>query len=248
MERIKLAIERARESAVQRQDGNVGAGEPPPGGSSSVRSPASPPRVAHQAPLAETQTRRLPLSAIGVLLAGLVLGAGYWLANRSDARPAPAPAGLTASPSAGVAAAPVQPIANLPAPAPPAPAEPSREMLTDQVQTAVEAWRQAWSARDMVAYLGAYSDTFVPSDGSTREAWLRGRYRNVGGRDAIDVTVRDLNIESVDASRARVSFVQDYVSGGLREMNRPKTLDLARADDGRWRIIAEWQGKELPAR
>jgi hypothetical protein len=88
----------------------------------------------------------------------------------------------------------------------------------------------------------------VPSDGSTREAWLRGRYRNVGGRDAIDVTVRDLNIESVDASRARVSFVQDYVSGSLREMNRPKTLDLARADDGRWRIIAEWQDKELPAR
>lgn len=235
MERIKLAIERARESAVQHQDGIVGAGEPLPGGASSVRSPASPPRVAHQVPVADTQTRRLPLSTIGVLLAGLVLGAGYWLANRSDARPAPVQE-------------PAPAIAELPAPAPPAPAEPSREMLTDQVQTAVEAWRQAWSARDMVAYLGAYSDTFVPSDGSSREAWLRGRYRNVGGRDAIDVQVRDLNIESVDASRARVSFVQDYVSGSLREMNRPKTLDLARADDGRWRIIAEWQGKEPPGR
>jgi ketosteroid isomerase-like protein len=134
------------------------------------------------------------------------------------------------------------------APAVPVSVEPSREVLARQVEAAVEGWRQAWSSRDMVGYLAAYSESFVPADGTTREAWMSSRYRNVGGRDAIDVAVRDLKIESIDPVRARVSFVQDYVSGSYREMNRPKTLDLARSPEGRWRIIAEWQGKEKPQR
>ena len=116
-----------------------------------------------------------------------------------------------------------------------------------QVVAAVEAWRQAWSKRDMTTYLGSYSEAFTPPDGMSREDWIASRYRNVGGRKSIDVQIQRLLVLTPEEGRARVSFLQDYTSGGLRELKRPKTLDLVRGADDSWRIVGEWQGNPPPA-
>jgi hypothetical protein len=118
--------------------------------------------------------------------------------------------------------------------------------LKDQVVAAVETWRQAWSKRDMTTYLDAYSDAFTPSDGVSREDWIASRYRNVGGRKSIDVQIQRLLVLTPAEGRARVSFMQDYTSGSVRELKRPKTLDLVKGADNRWRIVGEWQGDPPP--
>jgi hypothetical protein len=121
-------------------------------------------------------------------------------------------------------------------------------VLAAQVEAAVEAWRMAWAQRDMVKYLDAYSGTFAPSDGVSRQDWLASRYRNVGGRPSIEVGIRKVTVDELSPTRARVSFVQDYASGSVRETGQPKTLDLALEADGRWRIVGEWSGKAPPLR
>ncbi|AOW14379.1 hypothetical protein LPB72_03445 [Hydrogenophaga crassostreae] len=127
-------------------------------------------------------------------------------------------------------------------------AEPAKPLLPlkDQVEAAVETWRQAWSKRDMKTYLGAYSEAFTPQAGMSRADWTASRYRNVGGRKSIDVQISDLQIEALGDDQARAHFLQDYTSGSTREKQLPKTLDLVRNADEQWRIVGEWQGDPPP--
>lgn len=142
-----------------------------------------------------------------------------------------------------VAAVPVHPVDELTA----VPARPVDEVAVvparrvDDVTKAVEAWRQAWSARDMKNYLAAYSETFTPQ-GMSRKAWIANRHRNVGGRKSIEVQISNQEVQFQGDGRVRVSFLQDYVSDAVRETGQPKTLDLVMEDDGQWRIVAERQG------
>lgn len=98
----------------------------------------------------------------------------------------------------------------------------------------------------MTAYLDAYGQAFTPPAGMSRKVWIASRYRNVGGRTSIDVQIKDLQVLILDDDRARVSFLQDYTSGTTRETAQPKTLDLVRDADDRWRIVGEWQGDPPP--
>lgn len=178
------------------------------------------------------------------VLVVLTAGAAYWV-GKSGAGERQDPAAVRVAavppqqsrvePAPAVSATPVEP-----APQPPA-VSPS-----DAVVASVEAWRQAWSSRDMPGYLAAYSDAFLPPGGQSREAWVASRHRNVGGRKAIDVQVSNLQVWFQGERLARASFLQDYASGGLREARQPKTLDLVKEADGQWRILAEWQGEPPP--
>ena len=118
--------------------------------------------------------------------------------------------------------------------------------LADQVARAVESWRQDWSARNMMAYLDHYSEAFTPADGVSRRDWIASRYRNVGGRTSIEVQIKDLQVITLGHDRVRVGFLQDYAAGSYHEIAQPKTLELVRGPDDRWRIVGEWQG-EPPA-
>lgn len=157
-----------------------------------------------------------------------------------DSTPPPTPVVTdTVSPSIAASAAPT----DVPA------AEPKPVLMPadEQVKRTVEAWLEDWAARDMMAYLDHYSESFAPADGVSRRDWIASRYRNVGGRPSIEVRIHDLKIETLSNDRARVSFLQDYASGSYRESAQPKTLDLVLEADDRWRIRGEWQGKPPPA-
>lgn len=265
MERIKLAILKAREAAVQQRQERPHAilgGSAPLSAAAMAALPDR--RANHASKHAESKhgSRALVVSLV-LGLAALIV---FW-AVKSDTRAAPMSAAMqaVAAPAPHVAVlAPALPVE----PGPPAdtrraipasavlpafaagktePAHPPGPSQDHQVVAAVEAWRQAWSQRDMTTYLGAYSDAFTPPDGVSSEDWIASRYRNVGGRKSIDVQIQRLQVLTRGAGRARVSFLQDYSSGNVRELGRPKTLDLIKGADNRWRIVGEWQGDPPPA-
>lgn len=257
MERIKFAILKAKETAIQR-----GQDQPPVALGVSPSLPATAMAASqvrgagHSGGHVQPRRRSWPLA--GAVLFGLAAVAAVWVLKRET--------GATSMPFAMQAEAAPVPVATpgqsgepaLPANgrravaesagAPAVAAVPTDTSLAtvppqdDQVVAAVEAWRQAWSKRDMSTYLGAYSDAFTPPDGMSREDWIASRYRNVGGRKSINVQIQRLLVQTPAEGRVRVSFLQDYRSGSLRELGQSKTLDLVKGTDNRWRIVGEWQG------
>jgi hypothetical protein len=254
MERLSIAISKARETSAQLRQGQpqtaMGGASPPPG-------------AATAAGHADGKPWYLTLAV--PLLLGLAAVMAFW-AMRSG------PGAMSESAAAQVEPPPAQQVAMLTTPPPPLakPVDPagansvvpvSAEVpaaagviepdkppvsVNDQVATAVEVWRQAWSTRDMNTYLGSYSEAFKPPAGLSREEWIASRYRNVGGRKSIDVQIKDLQVLTVEDGRARVRFLQDYTSDSFRETEQPKTLDLVRDADDQWRIAGEWQGNPPP--
>ena len=136
-------------------------------------------------------------------------------------------------PEAPMAKAPTRAALELPPAAP----QQSEEAQLNQV---LEDWRQAWLSRDVEAYLGHYSDNFVPQGGQTRPAWAEARRKNIAARTSISIEVRSLQIERVDDQRVRLAFLQDYAAGSYREVARPKVLELVR-EGPIWRIVSERQ-------
>jgi hypothetical protein len=268
MERIKLAIEKARDSADQLRaghpDGKVH--EPSPLFKSATAFDAGLQAGGPEGPV-QAKPRGVWWPTL-LLLGGFSVGAAWFLTGfgagtepshpsaGTSASAAPAPSAAVALPpqpaalvqpgaTDGSSSASVVPPSVVVGAVAPAAASASSEA---EVAAAVEAWRSAWAARDMVSYLDAYSRAFVPSGGVSRQDWVASRYRNVGGRSSIEVVVRNVEIEALTEDSARVSFLQDYVSGAFRDLDQPKTLDLAREDTGRWRIVRELQGAAPPAR
>lgn len=153
-------------------------------------------------------------------------------ARFSVAAPAAIDPQAVTPPAAAIITAAITPPA-----AAPSPSLPKDESLVEQ---RIEDWRQAWGKHDVAGYLGAYSASFTPADGSSRADWVAARSKKVGSKAAIEVAINDLALERQGPDRFKVSFRQDYASGSYREVGRSKTLLLAR-EDGGWKIVREQQ-------
>ncbi|MDE2441510.1 MAG: tetratricopeptide repeat protein [Betaproteobacteria bacterium] len=148
--------------------------------------------------------------------------------------------------TAGAAAAPAPspaPVATAtatPAPAPtPAPAatKPAAASSNDDVLKAVNAWADAWSRKDMKAYLGAYASDFDTPKGTSRKAWEQEREQRIAGKGGkISVTVDTPQI-TVNGDKATVKFRQHYKATGLSSSST-KTLVLVRSGS-KWLIKEE---------
>lgn len=263
MERLKLAISRARDTASR---GGPDQADAPAHGASPWSAGALPAEAESEPTFSggqgRTDRRSWTLAALFLAL-GLGATVAFWAMKPAPAAAPPsAEAKVTIPPEQQAAVtAPAQPgltagagdntPANAEVPqaaATAAAAEPEKPQvpLEDQVEAAVEAWRQAWSTSDVTTYLEAYSEGFKPPAGETRSDWVTSRYRNVGGRKSIQVAIKELQVVPVGDDRARATFLQDYTSGNYREKSQPKTLDLIREASGKWRIVGEWQGDPPP--
>jgi len=107
---------------------------------------------------------------------------------------------------------------------------------------AVTAWADAWSRKDADAYLGAYGEDFRPPGNATRSAWESQRRERLAAPKSISVKVDAPRVKAGDDGRVRVTFRQHYRSD-LFTGSSTKTLLLARASDGRWRIVQERAGQ-----
>lgn len=172
------------------------------------------------------------------------------------AKPAPAPAAATATVvaatqgAAAVAAqpakaapAPVSAPAATPAPAPapvaaaPAPSKPAASAASDDVAKAINAWADAWSRKDMRAYLGAYASDFDTPKGMSRKAWEQEREQRIAGKGGkISVSVDNPQI-TINGDKATAKFRQHYKATGLSS-STSKTLILVRSGS-KWLIKEE---------
>lgn len=152
-------------------------------------------------------------------------------------------------------ATPAPALLSLPAPSASPPALPEATLLAPatteisdktRVGELLEAWRNAWAQRDIAGYLNTYSQQFTPADGNSRDAWVAARSKKLSAGAPIDIQVRELGIERLNADQFKATFLQDYASGSYREMARTKTLLITR-ESGEWKITKEWQAENMLA-
>jgi len=169
-------------------------------------------------------------------------------AETKNQKPTAAPAAVLPAAPAVPAPAPVTPPAPVPpaapvttAPAVPvAPAAPAQVSAAErEVESAVKAWAGAWSAKDMNAYLAAYSKDFDTPGNQSRKAWEEDRRARIVGKSKISVKLSNLSVD-VKGSKATAKFKQDYSADTLNISSR-KTLDMAKTGE-RWLIVRESTG------
>lgn len=157
--------------------------------------------------------------------------------SKPSAPSAAAPAAVTPAPAATQAPRTVAATA-LPAAGTDAPAAASGEANVE-VESAVRAWAAAWAAKDMNAYLAAYSPNFAVPAGQTRKAWEADRRARIVGKSSISVKVENL-VVTTNGNNATAKFRQEYKADAL-ELTNGKTLSLVKAGD-RWLIVREVSG------
>ena len=157
--------------------------------------------------------------------------------------PVPPPAAVVVPKPPVAVAGPVaiaKPVpAPTPAPAPAAaPAVAAGNGITE-VDAAVHAWASAWSRRDILGYLGAYTPDYA-TGGKSHRAWEEDRKARILPRKRIAVEISDLRV-SVNGDKAQAHFKQTYESDTLTTSGH-KTLDLVRTPSGKWLIKQESVG------
>jgi ketosteroid isomerase-like protein len=160
-----------------------------------------------------------------------LFGAGIMWLGAPHPQPTAAPAPLTLAAPPTVAPTTSNPVLTAPATA----------EVSDKTQVGelLDTWRNAWAQRDIASYLDTYSQQFTPIDGSTRDAWVAARTKKLSAGAPIDIQIRELGIERLNADQFKVTFLQDYASGNYREMARTKVLLIIR-ENGEWKIAKEW--------
>jgi tetratricopeptide (TPR) repeat protein len=127
-----------------------------------------------------------------------------------------------------------------PKPAPAAKPAPKAAPAGDDVLGVVNAWAQAWSRKDVDAYLGFYAKDFSTPKGEARADWEKQRRQRLLAPRSIAVSIEAARV-SREGDAAKVTFRQDYKSDTFSSRGA-KTLVLVRSDDGRWRIRQERVG------
>lgn len=116
--------------------------------------------------------------------------------------------------------------------------EPGSVQSSDQldVADAIARWADAWSRKDVAAYLAAYAKNFAVPGGRSRQQWEAQRRARIVGKRSIEVKIDDLQV-SVDGNTAQARFRQSYRAGRLAETSN-KMLTLERTNAG-WLIKQE---------
>ncbi len=106
----------------------------------------------------------------------------------------------------------------------------------EAILMAVNDWAERWSAKDVEAYLAAYSSSFAPQ-GMTRQRWMNQRRERLLGPSRIVVKIVSPTVNIVSPLEARVVFTQEYASDNYRDRVL-KTLSLTK-QSGKWLIEEE---------
>ena len=109
-------------------------------------------------------------------------------------------------------------------------------MLAADALNALETWRKAWENKDMAGYLAAYV-THYRGDSASREAWVQHRESRIQKPGAIQVDIRDAEVQPVTNNQVKLLFRQNYQSDGYHA-NSLKSL-LMVLEKGKWLIKEE---------
>ena len=104
------------------------------------------------------------------------------------------------------------------------------------IVAAVEQWRQAWSSKNLAAYLASYEPKFTLT-GLSRAEWQAQRADRIRRAASIRVAVSELRMAMEGDGAVAVSFVQKYESPAFTESGR-KLLVFSEYN-GKWLIREE---------
>jgi ketosteroid isomerase-like protein len=168
-----------------------------------------------------------------------------------ETKPAPAPADQAKIETTAAAkaeskgeeepAVPAQatPIAAAIAPAStPAAAEPP---LTGEISQVITAWADAWSKKNVKAYLSFYAKDFVTPGHASRASWENQRRVRISKPGTIQVGFEDLRLSNQDSDHVVAKFRQHYQSASIKTSSN-KVLVLVKRN-GKWLIQQERVGR-----
>ena len=117
------------------------------------------------------------------------------------------------------------------------------------VESAIDAWAQAWRSKNINAYLAAYSPEFVPEGLPSKSAWEAQRKKRLSPQQGkISLDIANVSVTR-DGESAVATFTQKYASKAYRD-EMVKRLQLKfDAASNRWLIVREStaNGVEMPA-
>ncbi|MES0372090.1 MAG: tetratricopeptide repeat protein [Mariprofundaceae bacterium] len=115
----------------------------------------------------------------------------------------------------------------------------AEKSLKEEILEAVEAWRTAWSKRDLSGYLVAYSKDFrVPKGFDSLERWQKYKRQVIGSKTYIQVELSDIRIELENGNmKANIKFLQKFSSNSYNSDDL-KVLQM-RLENGTWKIVSE---------
>ncbi|MBP7202133.1 MAG: tetratricopeptide repeat protein [Propionivibrio sp.] len=108
-----------------------------------------------------------------------------------------------------------------------------------EVKKTLLGWANAWSRKDVKAYLGYYASDFQAPKGASRKTWEAERASRIDKPGKLQVSVDDVRI-SITNDKATVKFRQSYVSSSLKS-STGKTLILVKSGN-KWLIQQERVG------
>lgn len=149
----------------------------------------------------------------------------------ASASPASKPTAIAAAPASAAAVA-------TPAPAAAPTLAPAKAVAgSEDVVKAMNAWADAWSRKDMRAYLGAYAHEFNTPKGMSRKAWEQEREQRIAGKGGKISVSFDTPQVTINGDKATAKFRQHYKATGLSS-STTKTLVFVRAGS-KWLIKEE---------
>lgn len=149
----------------------------------------------------------------------------------ASASPASKPTAIAAAPASAAAVATPAPAAA------PTPAPAKAVTGSEDVVKAMNAWADAWSRKDMRAYLGAYAHEFNTPKGMSRKAWEQEREQRIAGKGGKISVSFDTPQVTINGDKATAKFRQHYKATGLSS-STTKTLVFVRAGS-KWLIKEE---------
>ena len=156
-------------------------------------------------------------------------------AGAPEAKPAAEPK-TPASIPAQAKAAPTPEPNSAPAKAP----EKAVAANSEDVIKAARAWAEAWSRKDVNAYLAFYARDFKTPNGEPRDEWEKARRQRLTAPKRIEVGLDGLKVSAIESNGATISFRQHYRSDSIKADSN-KTLLMVRVD-GKWLIRQERVG------
>ena len=123
-----------------------------------------------------------------------------------------------------------------------APAEKPQDAVSGaeaEVKKTLLGWANAWSRKDVRAYLGYYASDFQTPKGASRKAWEAERASRIDKPGKLQVTVDDVRV-SIANDKATVKFRHGYVSSSLKS-STSKTLIFVKSGS-KWLIQQERVG------
>lgn len=116
---------------------------------------------------------------------------------------------------------------------------PAPQSEKEAVLEVVREWTEAWSTRDVTAYLNYYAADFRTPNREPRAVWEKKRRVMIEGKSRIEV-VADAPEVAFNDRLATVTYRQIYTSDRYSSKER-KTLVLRKEENG-WKIIEERAG------